>query len=506
MCCRCDRGGESAKERESSQEEEASGKPSADSEEDDASGKPSADAPDTKATNAKVEAAVNEVFKPLIDDRWATGIIVGVVMEDDTHVVALGRLSPDDARPPDERTIFEIGSLTKVFTGTVLADMIEREEVKLDDPVGKLLPKGTPTLRRGGEEVSLEELATHSSGLPTIGSNFWLPGFSIYDIDGAGKSWSAYSVKKLYAYLASPDPPLAEEPAYAYSNLGMGLLGHVLALRAEKDYEALLLERVCEPLGMKDTKITLSKEDRERFAPGHSADGLPAAAWETSAIAGAFAIRSTMRDMLIFTKANLGLIETPLAPAIAATHRGRFKKNDAEKVGLGWNVNVHGVVYHTGTTGGYRSMIYLLPRAKVGVVVMSNTLVGGSTDGRAMFYETLGASLLNVLVGAPKIPVELPKPTKPDLESFDEYVGHYGKKDDVIVTRDGDALIVTISGRVPRHLYQEAPDVFFMKAYDAKFDFARDKEGVVRGVELLLSGKKFRLRREESSSPSPPAP
>ena len=321
-----------------------------------------------------------------------------------------------------------------------------------------------------------------------------------------GKSWSSYSEEKLYAYLGSPEPPLAEERTFTYSNLGMGLLGHLLALRADKDYEALLLERIAGPLGMKDTKITLSDEDKARFAPGHNADGRPAEPWETSAIAGAFAIRSTMHDMLIFVKANLALMETPLAPAIAATHDGRFKKNDAEKAGLGWNVNVHGVVYHTGTTGGYRSMIYLLPRAKVGVVVMTNTLVGGSTDGRAMHYETLGASLLNVLVGAPKIPVELPKATKPDTERFDDYVGHYGKKDDVIVTRDGDALVVTISGRVPRLLYPEAPDEFFMKAYDASFSFARDDEGVVGGVELVLSGKKFRLLRAESPLPGAKAP
>src|SRR5439155_11755365 len=160
----------------------------------------------------------------------------------------------------------------------------------------------------------------------------------------------------LYADLAMIQ--LAQMPGekYEYSNLGVGLLGHALSLRAGKSYENLIVDRICTPLGMSHTRITLDAAMRAKLAPGHDRVGQEAKNWDIDALAGAGAIRSTADDMLIYLAANLNLTETPLWSAMRMTHERRAGVDDHTDIGLAWHIARRtGTRWHDGGTGGYSS-------------------------------------------------------------------------------------------------------------------------------------------------------
>ena len=216
------------------------------------------------------------------------GVSIALVVHGVRRVFSYGVARPD--------SIFEIGSITKTFTGLILSQMVEQGKVKFDDPVRELLPPGTvekPT----GREITLLDLVTQHSGLPRMPDNF--------KPTDAANPYADYHAANLYAFLAKHGVARPDTTEFLYSNLGFGLLGQALSVRAGKPYPALLEEEVLKPLGMDDTAVELTPAQHARFIPGHTADHRPAHAWDLDALAGAGAIRSTAPDMLIYLEANL---------------------------------------------------------------------------------------------------------------------------------------------------------------------------------------------------------
>jgi D-alanyl-D-alanine-carboxypeptidase/D-alanyl-D-alanine-endopeptidase len=237
------------------------------------------------------------------------GMVVGVLRGGERRVAGYGALDAGQ-QPPDEHSVFEIGSITKVFTTLVLADMVLRGEVALDDPAQKYLP-GTvkmPTWR--GQEITLLHLATHTSSLPRLPENL---GKTIKD---QANPYANYQVSDMYEFLSGYKLKRPIGSCEEYSNLGLGLLGHLLGLVAGETYGELVSERVLRPLGMNDTSITLSADQERRLAPGHASDGKLTANWDTPALAGCGALRSTVNDMLTFMTASLNPATTPLEHAV----------------------------------------------------------------------------------------------------------------------------------------------------------------------------------------------
>jgi D-alanyl-D-alanine-carboxypeptidase/D-alanyl-D-alanine-endopeptidase len=295
--------------------------------------------------------------------QQAVGIVVGIVDEKGQRIVAHGKPHGGSARSVDGDTVFEIGSITKVFTALLLADMVERGEVALDDPVSRYLPTGTKAPRAGGKEITLLQLATHRSGLPRMPSNF-----APADPDNP---YEDYTADRMYQFLGTYESTAPAAPQPLYSNLGFGLLGILLSRRAGTDYESLLRTRILEPLGMKDTSIVLNGGQLDRRATGHLAGLQATSAWDFDAFAGAGAIRSTAKDMLKFAAANLGLVHSPLDNAMRAMRRPVDPQGTQ---GLAWAVLQDGnEVMHNGMTGGFAAEIILDLRRKKGVVVLSNT-------------------------------------------------------------------------------------------------------------------------------------
>jgi CubicO group peptidase (beta-lactamase class C family) len=199
-----------------------------------------------------------------VDNGYAASIVVGLLEPGRVRYVSYGRSNFDATPLVDPDAIYEIGSITKVFTNTLLADMVLEGEVALEDPVAKFLPPTVTVPSRNGKVITLLDLATATSGLPRMPLNF-------HPRDPANP-FADYTVAQMYAFLSSYTLPRDPGQSYEYSNLGMGLLGHALALKAGKPYEQLLVERVLKPLGMNDTRITLTPGMAERFVTGHDGD------------------------------------------------------------------------------------------------------------------------------------------------------------------------------------------------------------------------------------------
>lgn len=310
------------------------------------------------------------LIKDRVAEGRATGIVLGVIDPDGTRrIVAHGDPGPD-AHPLAPESVFEIGSITKVFTGILLAEMAARGEVDLAAPARRYAPAGLTLPSRGGREITLVDLACHRSGLPRLPGNL--------SLDNRANPYAGYSVALLYEFLASYALPREIGSLYEYSNLGMGLLGHLLAARAGVDYETLVRHRILDPLGMANTGVALSPAMQARLAIGHDAKGQPNTLWDLPTLAGAGALRSTMNDMLIFLSANVGEPRSQLQRAMRVSHQplggGPVTELDC---GLGWHMLSAGpdtIVLHGGGTGGYRSLIGFDPARGGGVVLLTNSV------------------------------------------------------------------------------------------------------------------------------------
>lgn len=426
-------------------------------------------------TRAETEAYV----KPLLDGQWCPGLVVGVVSEEGSRVYGFGRVSDDGDRAPDGETLYEIGSITKTFTCTLLAELVGERRLALDDPVQKFLPDGVKVPQKGDHPITLAHLATHMSGLPRMPGNF--------HPKDATNPYLDYPPQRMYAFLNGYKPEREPGASYEYSNLGVGLLGHVLTRVTGQAYERLLVERICRPLGMRDTRITLDDQQRARLAPGHDINGMPAANWDFDVFAGAGAIRSCGNDMTKYLAAQMGLIpgiDPPLSAAITLTHERRATVSSRLAIGLGWHINtVRSVYEHAGQTGGYHTYISFSPEKKVGVVLLSS---GGSG-----VLDRAGERLLGRMMGESSPPLELAPVVPVDAKTLDRYAGTYGLSTGQVltITRNDEVLWAQVFGQPRARIYAASREAFIWHIADAKATFEGGGDGPASKVVLIQNGK-----------------
>jgi len=341
--------------------------------------------------NASLRARFDGALAGVIPAK-APGLVVAVVRGGARHVFAYGTTGDGSTTPPDARTIYEIGSITKVFTGVMLARMALDGAVALGDPVAALVPPHViPS--RSGRAITLLDLATHTSGLPRIPTDA-PPNLG----DGI-----AYDVARTFRFLASYALEVDPGSRYAYSNLAAGLLGHALAVRAGEAYEPWIVRNVCAPLGMRDTRIVLDASQAARVARGRTVDPRDPTnlRWPAnSAALASGALQSTALDMLRLLEANLGLRPSPLDPALAlaASAQRPIPGTASDAMGLMW---LRGLrpgtrdveVSKDGGTAGFASFIVFNPRAQVGLALLAN--------GAGLSPADLGYRLLEEVYAAP---------------------------------------------------------------------------------------------------------
>src|SRR5580693_631621 len=294
-------------------------------------------------------AEIRSIMASRVEGGKAVGIVTGVIDEKGRQVISSGKVSLGGAQVPDGDTVYEIGSVTKVFISLILADMIEKGEVRADDPVSKFLPATVKVPSRNGRQITLLDLSMQVSGLPRLPDN-------MKPADPANP-YADYDAAKLYDFLSHYALPRDPGEKYEYSNLAVGLLGHALALKAGMPYEELLRRRIFDPLGMSSTSITLSEAQKKRLAPGYDTSLKPAKNWDLDALAGAGAIRSTVNDMLKFVAANLELTDTPLKAAMRRMRSVTKETGSPDlQIGMAWHVFTKfdtGLWWHNGGTAGY---------------------------------------------------------------------------------------------------------------------------------------------------------
>jgi len=339
------------------------------------------------APAADLKATLDPCVAPVLKGHKGVGLVVGVRRAGVSQVFGYGTVeTPAGGRVPDGRTLFEIGSVTKTFTGVLLAEAVARGEVKLDDPVTKHLPADLVLRPHADGVPTLLDFATHRSGLPVqppyIGVSALLAGNS-------GNPYSGYDRAALAKTLASLTPDAPGQKG-VYSNLGAGLLGHALVHAAKADsFNALVQDRIARPLKLRDTTEAPDGEQRSRLARGHDDDGEPAGFWDFASLGACGCLRSSADDLLRYAAANLGEDATPLTPALLAAQKPQRDEGGGRKIGLFWvRMPLPGrndvVVWHNGGTGGFRTMVLLLPATKTAVVVLCAADRGAAIDKLAI--------------------------------------------------------------------------------------------------------------------------
>lgn len=347
-----------------------------------------------RPANPALQARIAEMAKEYLDQHRAVGIAIGILdAQGGEHHFAFGHTSKDGNESPNENTLFELGSITKCFTGILLADMIERGEVRLNDPAEKYLPRGAQLPLVGGRPITLEELVTYSSGLPRMPANFGRT-------EREHERYSEAQMLESLRELARRERGHAPQRHYLYSNLGFGLLGLCLAERAKTPPRTLIEQRVVRPLGMESTFFQPPPQVARRVAKTYDKDGRPMPPWETGAIAPAGMLRSTTKDTVRFIAANVGKENSPLEKAIQMTHRPIYETGVSEKtphnhkIGMAWFIDPEtGFIAHDGATGGSSSNVVFDPKTKTGVVVLINQEKGPVIALSARIMKLLHANL-----------------------------------------------------------------------------------------------------------------
>jgi CubicO group peptidase (beta-lactamase class C family) len=311
---------------------------------------------------------VKTTVRQRVDYGYCPGIVVGLMNTNGSAYFNYG--SPDLEGGPavDENTLFEIGSITKVFTTTLLADMAERGELELTNAIQSYLPDGITAPTWLGRAITLTHLATHTSGLPSTPSN-------LAPVDG-NNPFAGYTEPQMYEFLDSYALTRSPGAPYEYSNYGMGLLGQLLARTAGADYEPLVVTWIADELGMADTRIVLTPAQQARLAHGYSGV-VPIPPFEMTALEAAGDLRSTARDVLIFLAANRGWLPTRLQPAMIEAQRSRYSTpTPGLSVGLGWHLytlNAGTAIWHNGATIGQRAFAGFMRNGRTLAVALANS-------------------------------------------------------------------------------------------------------------------------------------
>ena len=407
--------------------------------------------------------------------RETPGVVAAFLDGDRRSVAVYGQSDSPNDRPLDGDTVFEIGSITKVFTALLFADMVLRGEVAPDDPAAKFLPGSVRMPEFEGAPITLLDLATYTSGLPRMPSNFAPKDLKNPYID--------YTAERLYDYLSNHKLGFKPGKHYEYANLGFGLLGHILELRAGRSYEELVVSRICAPLGMDDTRITLSGSMQQRLARGHNTGLAPVANWDFSVLAGAGALRSTANDLLKFLQMCLEPGDGPVAAAQKLALAERRPRADQRDVASGWFVASRfgdELVWKDGGTGGYATFIGYSTRTRRNCILLSN-----AADYAA--NTALGTHLVNAAYPLPKLRREVPV----DPAVLATYAGRYEISPTFILTvrPDGGHLYIQATAQAEFEVYAESETEFFYRVVNAQVTFDRPEGGAAPSLTLHQNGK-----------------
>jgi D-alanyl-D-alanine-carboxypeptidase/D-alanyl-D-alanine-endopeptidase len=443
-----------------------------------------AGAPLPDAGPGSAEDTVREMYARYVEAGWIDSVSIALVEPEGETFIGLGRLSATDDRAPDADALYEIASISKVFTGLLLAQMVEAGEITVEDSIDSLLPETVMVPSRSGLEITLAHLTTHHSGLPRLANN--MPNGDPAD------PYSDYTTELLYAFLNEYELPRDPGAAFEYSNVAVGLLGHGLGRRAGSDWWTALDTRVVAPLALADTTPEPSDDQLARFAQPHDGDRREVDDWSyLDSSAGACALRSTARDLARFARAQFDPSSAgELSPAIERSHTMLAAENDRIGIAYGWFLLADGdILFHNGRTAGTVSTFLIDLDDDRAVVALINTDVVSISD-------SLAAAAFNVWRGfSPEIPTPPVDAVLPS-ETLDAYVGRYAAIGATIeISREGDRLFLRLNDGPRRGLYASSETEFYLRAIEGSVTFRR--EGTAPAHQLVFHQSRDYLFRRE---------
>ncbi len=361
--------------------------------------------------------AVAGLVQPFIDAQVATSIVVGLYDAGKLEIYGFG--TGPGGKPPTGHSLYEIGSLSKIYTSVLLADAVQRREIELDTPLSELLPPGVTAPTKDKVAITLRELVLHASGLPKMPP-------SRAAAEHAPDPYVGYDEDALYQDLVHTELAQAPGTKITYSDYGLGVLGFALARKVGTSYADALTTRVLTPLGLHDTFVHVPDAARTRLVPGTNDDLQPVPAWTWGPLAGAGGVISSVHDQLALIAAEMdaasdsaavdplakaGAPRQPLRSALKLTQEEQLKGPGANE-GLGWEIDTGGRYWHNGSTGGYHSFIGFDPKTRRGVVIVASssvTIVDRLVD---MLYKVAAGDTVN-------------PPVFPTAAALAAYVGRY---------------------------------------------------------------------------------
>jgi serine-type D-Ala-D-Ala carboxypeptidase/endopeptidase len=432
------------------------------------------------------DAEVLDILKARVDTfKQGTGIVVGMVDSTGAGFVSYGTTHVDGDRPVDEHTLFEIGSISKVFTALVLTDMVRKGEVDLGDPVSKYLPAEITMPQFANRPITLQDLVTHRSGLPRMPNH--MRGI---------RSEANDSVERMFAFLSTCTLVADTGRKFLYSNLGFGLLGHALANRDGSDLETVLRSRITGPLGLVDTQIRPRVDQTDRLAGGHDWNHGPVPFLKFGAMEGAGALKSTATDLIRFLSANIGLIETPIWKTLQFAH---IDREDAigrrVDIGMGWLLLEHQgreIILHNGATFGNMAFAAFDKEARRGVVVLANARGA---------YDDIGLHLLNPKAKLFRFENPPPKPAavEIDIEKLKALEGEYAlSANQVLIIRiEGDKIYGNQNEGIELEMKAASETELFFDGAPFVVSFVKNKQGKVTEAVSNAYGQETRADRLE---------
>jgi CubicO group peptidase (beta-lactamase class C family) len=324
--------------------------------------------PTSNPLSTSLDKKVDAIARQYMVRVGVVGMSIGVLINGKAVFYGYGETEKGNRQLPNEHTIFGIGSITKTFTGTLLACAVLDGKINLDDPVNKYMPDSIPPLEYQGIPVTIRTMANHTSGIPRMPSNLnpkdTLNPFRDYDDN------DLFSFYKNFKIQRKPGD------TYEYSNLAAATLGVILERIYNRSFESLIVEKIANPLGMNDTRQFIKSGDSLRLAKGYGPNYTPVPEWEYKSLAGSGSILSTVADLLKFAAANMSGAPSGLNEAMQLTHQQIFK-DGADGVGMLWDVIGlhHEIIDHNGRVGGFTSFLIIDLKRLVAVVLLSNTAI-----------------------------------------------------------------------------------------------------------------------------------
>ncbi len=432
---------------------------------------------------------ISQILADRIDrDGANVGIAVAVIENGETRFVSHGTLEREGDEPVTEHTVFEAGSVTKVFTNLLLAQMVDEGLIDLDAPIVDYLPDGFSLPQSEAKAITAFDLATHSASLSGLPPDLLAAGL--------GNPYSGYGVEGLRDWLADYQLPRPIGESFEYNNAGTALIGLALEEVSGTDYATLLSERILDPLGMDETILALTGTDLpDGLATGHNNAREAVPNWDFDVFAPAGALLTTSADLITFIAAASGQSPTELTPAFETMLARTRPVEDGTSIGLGWFITTTGqgeIVWHNGMTGGYSSFAGFDRASGNGVVVLTNMAA-------QLGVNDIGMHILN-----PAIPLnaqpEQRRQVSIDTALYDNYVGDYvmGPGAVLSITTEDGRLYAQLTGQDRYEIFPESETAFFFRIVDAQIVFATEN-GATGSLTLFQNGQQVPALKLEDS-------